>query len=388
MALRRIAFLHGSNDLYGASRVLVDDAALLARQGHDVSVVLPSHGPLDALLAQAGVAVTVEPLRVLRRVSPLNSRLPIRLPSVVGDADVAVVWTLALASYLPALRARRRPVVCSVHEILPGTAGSGLARLATSLSSALMVNSKATGTWIALHARRSLPSELAYPVAPAYDPLPPLNLSASFTAFLAGRVNGHKGHKEAVEASRIARAQGLDVRLVLVGGAFPGQEQHLDALRAEIRGLDWVRFEGEVSDIRPALEACDVMLVPTTRPEPFGIVALEAWASGRPVIASDTGGLAEAASMVGGVLVRPGSVDALAQAMRRVAADPNLRAGHRRLHAPLVSALLSAGKAPGPARSHDWRRGFDSPPPKKAVLLRWTCRSRVRWPTGVMRSVP
>jgi glycosyltransferase involved in cell wall biosynthesis len=322
---RRIAFLHGSNDLYGASRVLVDDAVLLVQQGHDVSVVLPDHGPLDTLLGQAGVTVVVEPLRAFRRVSPWTSRIPVKVPTVVAAADLAVVWTLAVAPYLPTLRARRLRTVCSVHEILLGRAGSALANLATSFSSALMVNSRATQRWVERHnaCRRFI--ELAYPVAPPYDPLPPVPPSAGLRALLAGRVNGHKGHIEAVKAGRKAREMGLDLHLTLVGGSYPGQEHHLALLRAEIGGAEWVSYKGEVSDIRPQLAACDVMLVPTTRPEPFGIVALEAWSAGRRVIASDEGGLAEAAAMVGGILVKPRSEDALAEAMIDIAANVRMK---------------------------------------------------------------
>lgn len=322
---RRIAFLHGSNDLYGASKVLVDDASLLASQGHHVSVVLPEHGPLDSLLSRSGITVVVEPLHALRRVSPWNSRIPIKLPDAVAVADIAVVWTLALATYLPALRIRRVRTVCSVHEILLGRVGSALAHVATSFSSSLIVNSLATKNWIQQYNPRRRPIELAYPVAPPYDPLPSALPSNGLRALLAGRVNGHKGHMEAVRAGRIARAGGLDLQLALVGGSYPGQEHHLALLEAEIRGADWVVYDGEVSDIRPQLAACDVMLVPTTRPEPFGIVALEAWAAGRRVIASDEGGLAEAASMVEGVLIEPRNPEALARAMRDFAANAAMR---------------------------------------------------------------
>ena len=61
--------------------------------------------------------------------------------------------------------------------------------------------------------------------------------------------------------------------------------------------------------------------------EAFGLVALEAMAAGRPVIAADHGGLQEiVANGETGLLVAPGDADALRDALRRLHSDPDLRA--------------------------------------------------------------
>src|SRR5437588_7681851 len=120
----RIAFLHGSNDLYGASRVLIDDCRLLVAEGHEVEVLLPVDGALTQRLMEVGAAVTVAPLRVLR-LSKRSSLLtpPLARPRWREPPDVVVVWTLALAGYLPALRMAGHRVLVSVHELLPSSAG-------------------------------------------------------------------------------------------------------------------------------------------------------------------------------------------------------------------------------------------------------------------------
>jgi len=67
-------------------------------------------------------------------------------------------------------------------------------------------------------------------------------------------------------------------------------------------------------------------LVPSTWAEPFGIVALEAMIYGRPVIASDVGGLSDIVrDNETGILIPPDDVQALRQAMARLIADPDLR---------------------------------------------------------------
>ena len=71
---------------------------------------------------------------------------------------------------------------------------------------------------------------------------------------------------------------------------------------------------------------CSIALAPSTWPEPFGIVAIEAQSCGRPVVASDIGGLRDiVAHDQTGLLVPPGDVLALRQAMARLLADANLR---------------------------------------------------------------
>ena len=274
--------------------------------------------------------MSIERLRVLRRVAGVASvRLPTSLPRACTDADVVVLWTIALAPYLPLLRLTRRPVICSVHEILPNMSGRLLAAVTCTLSDILMVNSHATGQWLTQNRQRH-PYQLAYPIAPVFAPLASESReSSSLRLLVVGRVNGHKGHLEAVLAARAAHQVGVQVELTLLGGPFPGQEGHLATLLTAIADLPWAHYRGEVADVQSFLRQCDVVLIPSTRPEPFGLVALEAWAAGRPVVGSEAGGLTEAVEMVNGVLVPPADVSRLRDAIVRAARDPAFLAAPR-----------------------------------------------------------
>jgi glycosyltransferase involved in cell wall biosynthesis len=87
---------------------------------------------------------------------------------------------------------------------------------------------------------------------------------------------------------------------------------------------------------RDLLTALDAFVLPS-RHEPFGIVILEAWATGLPVIASNIGGLQKlVAHERDGLHFPPGEAAALTAAMARLAADPDLRralaaAGHAKM---------------------------------------------------------
>jgi len=77
--------------------------------------------------------------------------------------------------------------------------------------------------------------------------------------------------------------------------------------------------------VMAALPRSLAVMMPSTGPEPFGIAALEAMASGRPVIASDIGGLPDiVADGETGLLVRPGDSDSLCAALRRLLDEPVL----------------------------------------------------------------
>ena len=363
MRSRAVTFLHGSNDVYGASRVLLDDARILGNLGCDVRVVLPADGPLVSLLSAVGAEVALDDLRVLRRVTLSRTRIPMTLPALASSADLIVLWTMALALYLPVLAVRRKPTICSVHEIQPGKAGASLAWAVARLADGLMVNSSATATWLRSSMRKPVEPVVAYPVAPEYAPLPMPTSDGPMQVLMAGRVNGHKGHLEAVQACKLARVQGLDIRLTLLGAPYPGQEIHLNRLQKAIEGEEWTTYLGEVESIRPHLANAHVLLVPTTQPEPFGIVALEGWAAGRLVLASDIGGLSEAAGMVGGIKVQPSNVGEIAQTLLDVWRD-------KRFTRPADESAPAARICTMERRTSAWREVLDQLAVKHGALYR------------------
>lgn len=119
---------------------------------------------------------------------------------------------------------------------------------------------------------------------------------------------------------RRAADLGVSARLEIVGALKPGSPE----LLAEYR-------------------AADVFVLPS-RHEPFGIAALEAWAAGVPVVASDVGGLGRLCAAHPGAAqtFASGAAAALDAALARVTADPALRA-----------AMAAKGRAA--AQTYDWR---------------------------------
>ena len=96
--------------------------------------------------------------------------------------------------------------------------------------------------------------------------------------------------------------------------------------RNRIQGVDFVG-QASVEDLPRYYASCDVFCAPAIKGESFGMVLLEAMASGKPVVATDIPGYASVlAHERQGILVEPQNPAALAMGLVRVLADRELRA--------------------------------------------------------------
>jgi glycosyltransferase involved in cell wall biosynthesis len=151
---------------------------------------------------------------------------------------------------------------------------------------------------------------------------------ASVEMLCVGRLNAWKGQEVLIEAVAELRRRGLDAKLRLVGDVFGGQRHFWNALATQIARLglaEHVTMLGFRTDVGELMTSADVVVVPSQRPEPFGMVVVEAMALGRCVVATAAGGPSEIIEDgVSGLLVPSGSATAIADAVGRLAADPVL----------------------------------------------------------------
>lgn len=107
---------------------------------------------------------------------------------------------------------------------------------------------------------------------------------------VAGRIMWQKNVELAIDAHRLASGRGLDLELVVAGAVDEKSGPYLAELRRRAEGLA-VRFEANPTDaglVDLYQRAAAVVFTPLN--EDWGIVPLEAMASGTPVIAVDAGG--------------------------------------------------------------------------------------------------
>jgi glycosyltransferase involved in cell wall biosynthesis len=144
---------------------------------------------------------------------------------------------------------------------------------------------------------------------------------------LAARLTAWKGHRVLIEAaSRLTRAGLTGTVFVLAGDeqGKTGYVKELDRLVTELGLNGIVRRVGHCEDMPAALMAASVVAVPSTEPETFGRVAVEAQALGTPVVVSDLGATGETllappnvpADQRTGWRVPANDADALAEAIK------------------------------------------------------------------------
>ena len=141
-----------------------------------------------------------------------------------------------------------------------------------------------------------------------------------------GRVCRQKGTDLLVEAFAKLRAERRKVRLVVAGpiGQFGSEgSNEITTTLEHHQGI----YLGPVDEaLLPSVyNMADIFVLPTRSHEMFGMAAIEAQACGRPVVCSNQGGLPEVVNSSSGLLFHPGDVESLAQQLRILLDNPEMR---------------------------------------------------------------
>ncbi len=113
---------------------------------------------------------------------------------------------------------------------------------------------------------------------------------------LGGRLTRIKGHLLIIEAAARLKAEGRDDFIVLFVGDDRGNADYSREVEGAARAAgvgDRIRAVGHCDDMPAAYLVGDVAMLPTTKPESFGRAAVEPQVMGRPVMASNHGGVTE-----------------------------------------------------------------------------------------------
>lgn len=351
----RILFVHHSSDLYGSDKVLLSMIGRLDKERYEPIVVLPKKGPLEAALGEENVMTLILPLARIGRstwsVKGLLS-LPISLlRSVVAfnsafrniHIDVVHSNTLAVLSGALWSKVRRIPHIWHVHEMIvyPAIVRRFFPWLLKHFASRIICVSgavkqlllkeqpcladKAVVLWNGIERNAAVDNVMAmhlrYHVGADRD---------TVLVALVGRINRWKGQSLLVEAAEILWRKGVkNVKYLIVGNVPPRQEVFRKKLLSRIAAspakgtFTLVDYQANVWNI---WDACDIAVVPSVEPEPFGMVAIEAMAAGKPVIAAAHGGLVEiVVNQQTGLLFKPGDAVELSNALEQLAVNKGKR---------------------------------------------------------------
>jgi len=338
-----ILIIHQSAELYGSDKTMLQLAGGLISRGCTVVVLLPNDGPLKVSLQQLGVicvvgevvklnrgmmnfrGIMVMPFKLLKSISTIR-RLVVR-----HEIDILHSNTLAVIGGCLYRSIFKIKHVWHVHEILADlkVINHLYGFLLRSYADEVICNSNATKRYLI---DISLSNERSKVIYNGID----LDVSesskinskrmvgfqeADLVVGLVGRINDWKGHDLMMDAFESLDSR-KRLKLLFVGSPPIGKDFYLDKLRRRIeisKVSECIRLIGFQDDMARIWKAIDICVIPSIKPEPFGMVAIEAMAHSIPVIAADHGGVSEIViDNYTGYKFTPNSASSLACAIERL----------------------------------------------------------------------
>ncbi len=355
MSQLTVLFVHQSSEMYGSDKVLLYLVLGLSKFGIKPIVLLPSDGPLLIALQDEGIETHIVPVTKLDRATlSVNGLLALpfallksvrAIDRVLSHRRIDVVYsnTLAVLSSAVWSRINRVPHLWHVHELLmsPSVVRRGFPWLLRMLADKVVCNSKMTKEWVLneqpLLECRTVMIWNGLGPRPASKPDIVKNIRANLSisenqllVVLVGRINRWKGQALLIEAATILWNRGYcDVHYLIVGGAPKGMEHLLEHLLHKISASavsSNIHVMPFTDDIWSIWDSCNIAVVPSIEPEPFGMVAIEAMASKVPVVAAAHGGLLDIVDHGNtGFLFKPGNSDLLADEIEKLLVSESLR---------------------------------------------------------------
>jgi glycosyltransferase involved in cell wall biosynthesis len=365
--MRRILYFDHTAALGGGEIALLHLVERLDRARFQPVVALASDGPLREKLVAAGVETHLLLLAadvVQTRKDSLGSRSLLQA-GVIARA-LAYVWRLARfikekridlvhanslkADLIGGLAARLagRPVIWHVrdrieNDYLPPTVVTVFRRLARIIPHRVIANSEAT-----LRTLKLPPGNKASVVSSGVIPRPVDTTQETFTSIrteapligIIGRISPWKGQHIFLRAAAQVRERFPGARFQIIGSALfdeAAYEKEIHELTTALGLTDAVEFTGFRSDVPELIDRLDILAHASTTGEPFGQVVAQGMMAGKPVVATNGGGVPEIIEDGrSGLLVPMGDAAALATAIIGLLENPEraeaiARAGRRRI---------------------------------------------------------
>lgn len=349
--MQNILFIHQSAELYGSDKTLLYLVANLDKNKFFPIVILPNEGPLKVELEKENVKVIIAPvLKLYRKMFTPSNLLKFfndyfkgtkTIKAIKKQHKIDFIYSNTLAVLLGFFYCffHKTKHIWHIHEIIESpTIFTKFFRffLNNSTNSVLIHNSIATANfwkckgktqviWNGIATFPKIKTEEKETIRKTI-----LNANTEIVFALVGRISRWKGQMLLLDSFHELIKTHQNIKLVYIGSAPPNQEHFLDALKEKIAGYDLTKNVEIIpfqENINQLWQSIDIAVVPSTEPEPFGLVAIEAMFAKKPVVAANHGGLMEiVVNNETGFLVEPNNKMALKEALEKLINNPELRA--------------------------------------------------------------
>ena len=348
--MKNILFIHQSAELYGSDKTLLYLVVNLDKTKFFPIVILPNEGPLQNELEKENIKVIIAPvLKLYRKMfTPSNLIKFIKdffkgfqtIKSIRKEHKIDFIYSNTLAVLLGFFYCffHKTKHIWHVHEIIESpTIFTKAFRffLNKKTNSVLIHNSIATSNfwnckgnnqviWNGIATFSEITSEQKASIRQSV-----FKSENEIVFALVGRISRWKGQMLLLDTFHELIQKHANIKLVYIGSAPPNQEHFLESLQQKItsynlnKNVEIIPFQENINTL---WQSVDVAVVPSTEPEPFGMVAIEAMMAKKTVVAANHGGLTEiVVHNETGFLVEPNNEKALKEALEKLIVNPELR---------------------------------------------------------------
>ncbi|WP_338376112.1 glycosyltransferase family 4 protein [uncultured Flavobacterium sp.] len=346
--MKSILFIHQSAELYGSDKTILMFISSLDKTKYLPIVILPFDGPLKEEFEKNNIKVIISPvLKLYRKMfTPRNMikffkeyREGIKaLDKLHKEYDFKLVYSHTLAALIGISFAKKNKIkhLWHVQEIIAKPKIFNLSFkkiLGIKSNHKIIYDSKETmNFWIKGNETLTKKSDFIWngldvnqksitsleTIKQVRNDYFEVNENSTVIG-LIGRINSWKGQQLLLKAFCLIAEKQPEAKLVFIGSAPPNQEFFERDLENKIKAFkleERVKIIPFQNNIWQFWDSIDIAVVPSTEPEPFGMVAIEAMMSKKPVIAANHGGLTEIVVPNNtGILFEPNNENALADAL-------------------------------------------------------------------------
>lgn len=341
--VQNILYIHHTSKISGAEMSLFNLLINLAKDQFKSIVICPSLGPYVDKLKQHGIRVKIFRIRRLKRsLNPLFYILSlfslisftIKLIGFIKRERISLVHANSFIAGIygsPGARLTNIPIIWHIRDIIrPRWVSRFLTFVAGKLASQIIVVSNATGAEFTQRGKK-LDKTVTIYNGIDLDEFNPnisgikikkefgLNCRTPIIGIL-GQLAPGKGHKVFIKAARKILKYFPTAKFLIVGDIVYHHEKRyrrkLKEMVANLSLTNNIVFTGFRNDVPEIMSSLDVLVHTSIMPDSLPRVLLEAMALGKPIVATNVGGVPEIIEDgKTGILVSPDNADAVAEAV-------------------------------------------------------------------------